>query len=182
MTRPSNALVFFGVTGDLAYKQIFPALQAMVKHGHLDDPVIGVARSGNLDLLRARVRDSLDEHGGVDNNAFAQLCANLKLCARETGGRQTRATCDSGLKLGGDCCRDEHPSGYWWSRHDRASRRRPNTETNATAPRSCAMTNGEWRAPAMIRSATIAFVVRSINFQNAASGSRWRPLAQSSLA
>ncbi len=44
--QQSDALVFFGATGDLAYKQIFPALQAMVRHGHLDVPVIGVARSG----------------------------------------------------------------------------------------------------------------------------------------
>ena len=50
----SDALVFFGATGDLAYKKIFPALQAMAKRGRLDVPVIGVARSGNLDQLRAR--------------------------------------------------------------------------------------------------------------------------------
>ena len=42
----SDALVFFGATGDLAYKKIFPALQAMVKRGHLDVPVIGVAKAG----------------------------------------------------------------------------------------------------------------------------------------
>src|SRR5262245_57323829 len=56
----SDALVFFGATGDLAYKKIFPALQAMVKRGHLDIPVIGVAKAGwNLDQLRARAKDSL---------------------------------------------------------------------------------------------------------------------------
>jgi glucose-6-phosphate 1-dehydrogenase len=60
----SDALVFFGATGDLAYKMIFPALQAMVKRGRLNTPVIGVAKSGwNLDQLRARARDSLEKHG-----------------------------------------------------------------------------------------------------------------------
>ena len=59
----SDALVFFGATGDLAYKKIFPALQAMVKHGHLDVPVIGVAKAGwNIDQLRARARDSVAKH------------------------------------------------------------------------------------------------------------------------
>ena len=58
----SDALVFFGATGDLAYKKIFPALQAMVKRGHLNVPVIGVAKAGwNLDELRARARDSVAE-------------------------------------------------------------------------------------------------------------------------
>ena len=58
-TFHSDALVFFGATGDLAYKKIFPSLQAMVKRGHLNVPVIGVAKSGwNLDQLRARARDS----------------------------------------------------------------------------------------------------------------------------
>ena len=67
----SDAFVFFGVTGDLAFKKIFPALQSMIKHGHLDVPVIGVARSAkNVDELRARVRASLEEHGGLDAVAF----------------------------------------------------------------------------------------------------------------
>jgi glucose-6-phosphate 1-dehydrogenase len=60
----SDALVFFGATGDLAYKKIFPSLQAMVKRGHLDVPVICVAKSGwTIDQLRARARDSLEKHG-----------------------------------------------------------------------------------------------------------------------
>jgi glucose-6-phosphate 1-dehydrogenase len=75
----SDALVFFGATGDLAYKKIFPALQAMVKRGHLDIPVIGVAKAGwNLDQLRARARDSLEKHGGVDPSAFEKLARLLR--------------------------------------------------------------------------------------------------------
>ena len=70
----ADAFVFFGATGDLAYKKVFPALQAMVKRGHLNIPVIGVAKAGwNLDQLRARVRDSLEKHGGLDPAAFEQL-------------------------------------------------------------------------------------------------------------
>jgi glucose-6-phosphate 1-dehydrogenase len=62
----SDALVFFGATGDLAYKKVFPALQAMVKRGHLNVPVIGVAKAGwNLDQLKARAKDSLEKHGGL---------------------------------------------------------------------------------------------------------------------
>ena len=77
-TLPSDALVFFGATGDLAYKQIFPALQAMVARGTLTMPVIGVAKSGwTVDQLRARARASLTEHGGVDEAAFAALSAQL---------------------------------------------------------------------------------------------------------
>ena len=70
----SDALVFFGATGDLAYKKIFPALQAMVKRGQLDVPVIGVAKAGwNLEQLKARAQDSLEKHGGVDPAAFDKL-------------------------------------------------------------------------------------------------------------
>ena len=75
----SDALVFFGATGDLAYKKIFPALQAMVKRGHLAVPVIGVAKAGwNLDQLKARARDSLEKHGGLDPAAFATLSDLLR--------------------------------------------------------------------------------------------------------
>src|SRR5215467_2823925 len=78
-TAHSNALVFFGATGDLAYKKIFPSLQAMLKRGHLTVPVIGVAKSGwKLDQLRARARDSLEHHGGLDPAAFAKLCGLLR--------------------------------------------------------------------------------------------------------
>src|SRR5207247_2237158 len=62
----SDALVFYGATGDLAFKKIFPALQAMVRRGHLDVPVVGVARSRwTIDQFRQRVRDSLEQHGGI---------------------------------------------------------------------------------------------------------------------
>jgi glucose-6-phosphate 1-dehydrogenase len=75
----SDALVFFGATGDLAYKKIFPALQAMVKRGNLDVPVVGVAKAGwNLDQLRARAKDSLEKHGGVDPAAFEKLSGLLR--------------------------------------------------------------------------------------------------------
>jgi glucose-6-phosphate 1-dehydrogenase len=74
-----DALVFFGATGDLAYKKIFPSLQAMVKRGNLNVPVIGVAKAGwNLDQLKARARDSLERQGGIDENAFDKLCGLLR--------------------------------------------------------------------------------------------------------
>ncbi len=75
----SDALVFFGATGDLAYKQIFPALQAMVKRGNLNVPVIGVAKAGwNLDQLKARAKDSLEKHGGIDQPAWEKLNSLLR--------------------------------------------------------------------------------------------------------
>jgi glucose-6-phosphate 1-dehydrogenase len=76
----SDALVFFGATGDLAHKMVFPALQAMVKHGRLSVPVIGVAKAGwNLEQLKARARDSLQTHGGgVDSAAFDKLSSLLR--------------------------------------------------------------------------------------------------------
>ena len=79
MTSHSDALVFFGATGDLASKQIFPALQAMTRRGHLDVPIIGVAGSHlSDDQLRARARESLEKHGGVDEAVFAKLAARLR--------------------------------------------------------------------------------------------------------
>jgi glucose-6-phosphate 1-dehydrogenase len=78
-TPRSDALVFFGATGDLAYKKIFPSLQAMLQRGHLDAPVIGVAKAGwNLDQMRARAKDSLEKHGGLDPAAFAKLSGLLR--------------------------------------------------------------------------------------------------------
>ena len=75
----SDALVFFGATGDLAYKKIFPALQAMLKRGHFNVPIIGVAKAGwTLDQFRARALDSLEKHGGVDSAAFEKLSGLLR--------------------------------------------------------------------------------------------------------
>ena len=77
--KRSDALVFFGATGDLAYKQIFPGLQALIRRGELDVPVVGVARSGwSVDQLRAHARDSLEHHGGLDRGAFDKLSSLLR--------------------------------------------------------------------------------------------------------
>ena len=77
--QKSDALVFFGATGDLAYKKIFPALQAMVKRGNLNVPVVGVAKAGwNLDQLRARAKDSLEKHCGIDPAAFEKLSGLMR--------------------------------------------------------------------------------------------------------
>ncbi len=91
MTAPSSdALVFFGATGDLAYKKIFPALQAMIRHGDLDIPIIGVARAGwTLDKLRDRAHDSLEQNGGVDAEAFTKLSAHLKYVDGDYGDPAT---------------------------------------------------------------------------------------------
>ena len=78
-TTHSDALVFFGATGDLAHKKIFPSLQAMIKRGTLKVPVIGVAKAGwTLDDLKARAKDSLENHGGLDPKAFETLCGLLR--------------------------------------------------------------------------------------------------------
>jgi len=101
----SDALVFFGASGDLAYKKIFPALQALVKRGRLNVPVIGVARSAwTLEQFRARARASLESHGGVDPIAFRKLSellryvsgkyddpATFKAICRELGAAQRPA-------------------------------------------------------------------------------------------
>jgi len=91
MSEPqSDALVFFGATGDLAYKKIFPSLLAMLKRGHLDVPVIGVAKSGwSLDQLKARARDSLENHGGFDAAAFDRLSALLRYVDGDYGDPAT---------------------------------------------------------------------------------------------
>ncbi len=77
---PSDALVFFGATGDLAHKQIFPALYAMAKRGRLRVPVVGVAFSGwSLAQLRDRARDGIELAGGVDDpRALEQLLGRLR--------------------------------------------------------------------------------------------------------
>ncbi|HSB81075.1 MAG TPA: glucose-6-phosphate dehydrogenase [Candidatus Methylomirabilis sp.] len=88
----SDALVFFGATGDLAYKKIFPALHGMAKRGHLSVPVIGVARSGDLGQLRTRARESLEKHGGVNAEAFGRLSALLRYVRGDYGDPATFQT------------------------------------------------------------------------------------------
>src|SRR5918994_1716292 len=107
MAQPlSDALVVFGVTGDLAFKQIFPALQAMIRHGHLGVPVLGVARSGwSLDQLRARARESVEQHGGLDPAAFQKLCGLLRFVG---GDYEDPATYKSLKKTLAGCQRPLH--------------------------------------------------------------------------
>jgi glucose-6-phosphate 1-dehydrogenase len=105
-TSHSDAFVFFGATGDLAYKQIFPALQAMAAHGRLELPVIGLAKSGwTLDQFRAHARDSLEKHGGVDAEAFARLTARLQFI---DGDYRDKATYEQLRKALGDSARPLH--------------------------------------------------------------------------
>jgi glucose-6-phosphate 1-dehydrogenase len=99
---PSDALVFFGATGDLAYKKIFPALQSMVRRGRLTVPVVGVAKSGwKRDDLIERARASVTEHGGLDAQAFARLCQLLRYVDGDYRDDQTFAELDR--QLGGAC-------------------------------------------------------------------------------
>lgn len=83
MSEPhSDALVVFGATGDLAYKEIFPALHAMARRGHLNIPVIGVAKNNwTVEQLRARARERIIAHGGLDPEAFDRLAARLRYVA-----------------------------------------------------------------------------------------------------
>ncbi len=86
----SDALVFFGVTGDLAYKQIFPALEAMIKRGELDMPIIGVAgRPWTIEQLRDHVRQSLAEHGPVDEALFDKFSSLLQYVSGDYGKPET---------------------------------------------------------------------------------------------
>lgn len=79
LSPPSDALVFFGATGDLAFKKIFPALQAMARRGNLTFPVVGVARSGwNLEQLIDRARASVTAYGGLNEDAFKILASKLR--------------------------------------------------------------------------------------------------------
>ena len=90
---PSDALVFFGAAGDLAWKKIFPALQGMVRRGRLMVPVIGVARAGwTLEQFHARARDSLEQHGGLDEDAFRQLIGLLRYVDGDYADPATFAT------------------------------------------------------------------------------------------
>jgi glucose-6-phosphate 1-dehydrogenase len=77
--QPSDAIVFFGATGDLAYKQIFPSLLGLVHDEGLNVPIIGVAKAGwTLDQLKARAADSLKQHGVTDQTAVQRLLELLR--------------------------------------------------------------------------------------------------------
>src|SRR6202012_1958098 len=77
--QPSDAIVFFGATGDLAYKQIFPSLLGLVRDEGLNVPIIGVAKAGwNLNQLKTRAADSLQHHGGADPQAMKRLMSQLR--------------------------------------------------------------------------------------------------------
>lgn len=77
--NPSDALVLFGATGDLAFKKIFPSLHSMARRGKLTIPVIGVARSGwTIEQFVAHARKSVEAHGDLDEQAFATLAAHLR--------------------------------------------------------------------------------------------------------
>ena len=103
----SDAFVFFGATGDLAFKKIFPSLQAMVKRGRLDVPVIGIARSAeNVDELRERARASLEEQGILDLEAFAKLGSLLRYVRGDNSDPATYQTLHQAL---GDA---KHPAFY----------------------------------------------------------------------
>jgi glucose-6-phosphate 1-dehydrogenase len=103
----SDALVFFGATGDLAYKKIFPALQSMIKRGELDVPVIGVAKAGwTIDQLRSRAEDSVEKYGGLDRAAFGKLCGLLRYVDGDYGDPATFEALRRAL--GGA----EHPAHY----------------------------------------------------------------------
>jgi glucose-6-phosphate 1-dehydrogenase len=103
----SDALVFFGATGDLAYKKIFPALQSMVARGRLNIPVIGVAKAGwNLDQFKARARDSVEKHGGLVPAAFDRLASLLRYV---DGAYESPATFQALRRELGSA---EHPAHY----------------------------------------------------------------------
>src|ERR1700675_1312559 len=106
-TASADALVLFGAMGDLAHKKIFPALYHMVQHGHLDVPVIGVARAGRTnEHLKERVRDSIQQHGGeIDQEALAKL---LKLLRYVGGDYEKPATFGLLKKTLGSATRPAH--------------------------------------------------------------------------
>ncbi len=104
---PSDALVFFGVSGDLAFKKIFPALHAMAKRGHLTVPVIGVARRPwTNDEFRAHARESIEAHGGLDAAAFDTLAGLLRYVSGDYGDASTYAALRKELGSA------QHPAHY----------------------------------------------------------------------
>jgi glucose-6-phosphate 1-dehydrogenase len=105
-TTPADVLVLFGAMGDLAHQKIFPALYNMVRHGHLDVPVIGVARAARTDEhLKERVRDSIQQGGDIDQEALAKL---LKLLRYVGGDYEKPETFDLLKKTLGSASRPAH--------------------------------------------------------------------------
>src|ERR1700731_1688589 len=106
-SAPADALVLFGAMGDLAHKKIFPALYHMVQRGHLNVPVIGLARAeGTDERLKERVRDSVQQQGGrVDQEVLAKL---LKLLRYVGGDYQKPATFELLKKTLGSANRPAH--------------------------------------------------------------------------
>jgi glucose-6-phosphate 1-dehydrogenase len=76
--QESDALVFFGATGDLAFKKIFPSLQGLIRDEGFNLPIIGVSRSGSLDKLKERAKESLEQHGDLDQDAYQKLTELLR--------------------------------------------------------------------------------------------------------
>src|SRR5271170_143864 len=99
MRRPeSDAFVFFGATGDLAYKQIFPALYSMVRTGDFHIPIVGMARAGwDLDKLKQRARDSVQHSGNFDAECFSRLAALLRYVDGDYADPQTFAALSKAL-------------------------------------------------------------------------------------
>jgi glucose-6-phosphate 1-dehydrogenase len=96
----SDAFVFFGATGDLAYKKIFPALYAMVRRGGFHIPIIGMARAGwDLDKLKERARDSVQHNGDFDEQSFAKLAALLRYVDGDYASPETFTKLKSALGL-----------------------------------------------------------------------------------
>ena len=102
----SDAIVFFGATGDLAYKQIFPALQGLVRDEGVNVPIVGVAKAGwTLEQLQARAKDSLSHHGSYEVGAFTKL---LKLLKYVDGDYSDPQTFDQVKKALGSASRPMH--------------------------------------------------------------------------
>jgi len=103
----ADTLVFFGATGDLAYKKIFSSLQAMIKRGNLNVPVIGVAKAGwNLEQFHARIKAAVEKHGGIDPAAFRKL---ISLVRYVDGDYKDPATFQ---KLRAELKDAQHPAHY----------------------------------------------------------------------
>ena len=97
----SDAFVFFGATGDLAYKKIFPALYAMVRRGGFHIPIIGMARAGwNLDKLKERARDSMKQSGDYDARLLREIGRAAALCGRRLRGSRDLCQAEAGAGPG----------------------------------------------------------------------------------